>query len=266
MAPIRDSKGAASFGADPAAYHAARPPYPPELFDWLRETRAVSPGVRAFEIGAGTGLATAPILELSVGSLLAIEPDGTLLGYLRRSLPDPRIQIVQSPFEAADLPAQAFDFGFAATSFHWLARGKALAKVRAALRPGGAFAMWWHVFHDPREPDAFDRAAAHLFDGLEQVPSKRGTEVPFGLDAAARLGELRRAGLVRGEQRVFEQEMEMTPDQLAALYASISRIARLPPEDRSLKLQGLRRVADDFGGVVPKRVITAAYVAFRPVG
>ena len=78
MASINTSPGRDKFGADPAAYDLARPGYPLELFDWLRETCALGEASDCFEIGAGTGHATAPVLALPVRSVLAIEPDRPL--------------------------------------------------------------------------------------------------------------------------------------------------------------------------------------------
>ena len=108
-------------------------------------------------------------------------------------------------FEDVQLEEAAFDFGFAAMSLHWLARMKALTQVRAALKPGGHFAMWWNVYHNSAAPDAFGRATEHLFSGMEQDPNATNGYGAFALDVAARLGELRAAGFKDVEHRVFEQ-------------------------------------------------------------
>lgn len=261
MASIHASPGARKFGEDAALYDIARPDYPRELFAWLRERAELTPRSDCFEIGAGTGHATLPILQTPVRRLLAIEPDARLADRLReKASGDPRLTIEIARFETASLPPAFFDFGFAAMSLHWLPRAKALAKSRAALKPGGHFAMWWNVYHNSAAPDAFGRATEHLFAGIEQDPNATSGKPPFALDIAARLGELRSAGFIDVEHRLFERQVTFTPEKLSALYATFSRV-RMAPEDTRRRLLGEaeRIVRDRFGGVVTRAVACSAF-------
>ncbi len=265
MSSIDESLGRTVFGADPAAYEAARPGYPDALYDWLETAGALRPGAACFEIGPGTGQATAPVLARGASSVLGVEPDAALAAYLRTAIPDPRLAIDVATFEACELPGGAFDFGFAATSFHWLPRGKALARAKQALKPGGWLAIWWNVYHDPRNPDDFDRATAHLFEGVEQARPQSVERPPFGLDASARLGEMRSAGFVDVRHAVFEQTVTFSADGIASLLSSFSRVAKAPPVRRERLLTGARQiVADDFGGTVVRRVSCGAYLGRKP--
>lgn len=269
MASIDESLGRTIFGSDPAGYDAARPGYPPALFDWLTQQGALRPGAACFEIGPGTGQATAPVLARGPASLIGLEPDPVLASYLRTAIPDPRLTLATETFETADLPDAAFDFGFAATSFHWLSRGKALAKARRSLKPGGHLALWWNIYHDPRAPDAFARASERLFDGIEQVAwtaaSASALQTPFGLDAPARMGEMRQAGFVDVRHALFHQTVTFTPDRIAGLFASFSRVAKAPPERRQRLLDGGRDIlAREFGGSLDRTIACSAYLARRP--
>lgn len=265
MSSIDESLGRTVFGSDPAGYDAARPGYPEALYDWLEAAGALRPGAACFEIGPGTGHATAPVLVRGAASVLAIEPDPALAHHLRRAIPDPRLSIRAETFEACSLPDGAFDFGFAATSFHWLPRGKALAKAKAALKPGGWLAVWWNVYNDPRHPDAFDRATAHLFEGLEQARTQAAPRPPFGLDAAARMGEMRQAGFAEVQHAMFEQSVTFDASRMAALLASFSRVAKAPPARREVLLTGAREVlAREFGGTVTRQVACGAYLGRNP--
>jgi hypothetical protein len=58
MPKIPLSEGRYLFGRDPLAYANSRPDYPEELYQRLLTRCELGPGVSAFEIGAGTGLAT----------------------------------------------------------------------------------------------------------------------------------------------------------------------------------------------------------------
>lgn len=265
MASIHSSPGGLKFGEDAAQYDFARPAYPPELFAWLRERCGLDVRTECFEIGAGTGHATLPILETPIQRLVAIEPDARLANRLReKSANDARLSIDTVRFEDAHLPEASFDFGFAAMSLHWLPRSKALAKIRAALRPGGHFAMWWNVYHNSAAPDAFGRATEHLFSGIEQDPNATSGKPAFALDIAARTGELRNAGFRDIEHRLFEQEVTFTPERIAALYATFSRVRMAPDETRArLMLEAERIVRDQFGSAVTRTVTCSAFVGRR---
>lgn len=262
MASIHSSPGGTKFGEDAALYDFARPPYPDELFQWLRDACRLGPQSDCFEIGAGTGHATLPLLATPVHSILAIEPDARLAERLREKAGgDPRLSLEVARFEAAALPTPHFDFAFAAMSMHWLARMKALTKVRAALKPGGHFAMWWNVYHNSAEPDAFGRATAHLFNGIEQDPNATAGTGAFALDTAARLGELKSAGFKNVEHRRFEQQVTFTPERLSALYATFSRVRMAPDETRARLLSEAERVVrEQFGGTVTRTVTCSAFV------
>jgi SAM-dependent methyltransferase len=265
VASISSSPGRTKFGENATAYDFARPAYRPELFDWLRATCSLGPESDCLEIGAGTGHATLPVLATPVRSLLAIEPDGALVARLRdKAGADDRLTIAAERFEKAELQTDDYDFAFAATSFHWLPRMKSLQRVRAALKPGGWFAMWWDVFHDPARPDAFDDASAHLFDGLEQDPETTANRPAFALDVASRLGEMRSAGFVNTQHKLFQREVSFTPDHLAALYATFSRVRTAPEAKRETLLDEVRRiVSDSFGGEVVRSIATSAFLGRR---
>lgn len=264
MASIHNSPGGTKFGEDPVLYDFARPPYPAPLFDWLRARCQIGPDSDCLEIGAGTGHATLPILATPVRYLLAIEPDARLADRLREKANDPRLTIEIARFEHASLPSLQFDFAFAAMSLHWLPRMKALAKIRAALKPGGHFAMWWNVYHNSAAPDAFGQATAHLFAGIEQDPNATKGVGAFALDTAARLGELRSAGFKDVEHRLFEQQVAFTPEQLSALYATFSRVRMAPEETRARLLGEAERVVrEEFRGAVTRTVTASAFVGRR---
>lgn len=265
MASIHNSPGGTKFGEDPLLYDFARPPYPAPLFDWLRQRAQLVPDSDCLEIGAGTGHATLPILATPVRYLLAVEPDARLAERLREKANDPRLTLEIARFERASLPLASFDFAFAAMSLHWLPRMKALGMVRDALRSGGHFAMWWNVYHNSAEPDAFGLATEHLFSGIEQDPNATSGRAAFALDIAQRLGELRAAGFIDAEHRLFRQQVTFSPEQLSALYATFSRVRMAPEADRTRLLSEAERIVrEDFGGSVTRTVTCSAFVARKP--
>lgn len=268
MASIHSSPGGTKFGEDPEVYDLARPPYPAALFDWVRARAKLGRGSVCFEIGAGTGHASLPVLETPVLHLRAIEPDARLAEKLRAKAiarDVANLAVIVSRFEDDQLADGQYDFGFAAMSMHWLARMKALTKSRHALKPGGHFAMWWNVYHNSAEPDAFGRATAHLFSGVEQDPNATDGRPAFALDVAARLGELRNAGFKDAEHALFEQQVTFTPERLSALYGTFSRVRMAPEETRTRLLSEAERlVRDEFGGSVTRTVACSAFIGRKP--
>jgi SAM-dependent methyltransferase len=125
---------------------------------------------------------------------VAIEPDSALAAYLEETLAG-RVDVRVAAFEDAQLPADAFDLAVAASSFHWVEEHVGLAKILAALRPAGWFAMWWTLFGEGGKPDAFIAATSPLLADLIASPS-HGEEgrPPHALDTEARRAALEEAG------------------------------------------------------------------------
>ena len=97
-------------------------------------------GVRALEIGCGTGLFT-EIFAQTGADLLAVDISGELLERARtRQIPSDRVRFLQGPFEdsAVDGP---FDVVIGSSVLHHLNVRVALAGIHALLRPGGRLCL-----------------------------------------------------------------------------------------------------------------------------
>ncbi|PYE29884.1 methyltransferase family protein [Rhizobium sp. PP-WC-2G-219] len=260
-------EGRRAFGANSEAYNDARPDYPPRVYDILRDQGAVSQTARVFEIGAGTGQATAPLLALGC-TITAIEPDARLATTLGNRLRPygSSLTIVQSSFEDSLLPSASFDLGAAAMAFHWLQQDSALAKVFRLLRPGGWWAMWWTVFGDPADMDPFQRRTQALFQPLSRTPSHAGdSNRPFALDKDARMAELKAAGFGHATYEEIRWNPTLTTRQVVGLTATFSPVTRLPEAERSRFLNELGRIAnEEFDGKVRRNFVTAIYLARKP--
>jgi len=259
--------GRRAFGADPERYGQARPAYPEALYGRLGEITELQ-GSCLFEVGPGTGVATARLLEQGPRRLLAVEPDDRLADFLaaRFSGAFPQLEILRAPFEEADLPPASFDLGVAATAFHWLEQGPALDRVVRLLRPGGWWAMWWNVFGDPDHPDPFQRACGGLFRALPGSPSwRQDGSRPFSLDAAARLGQMREAGLTDTDFHLMRWTLSMDTAQVQALAATFSQVSQAEPPLRQRFLERLGGLVErEFGGTVERSFLTSLYVGRKP--
>jgi SAM-dependent methyltransferase len=262
---IRREEGRRLFGSDPAAYDSARPGHAERVYDVLVDRCGLRPGVAVLEIGPGTGQATRQLLRLGADPLVAIEPDASLAAYLRESLPD-RIDTRVVALEDADLPPGTFDLAAAASSFHWVDEETGLAKILAALRPGGWWSMWWTLFGVPGEPDAFITATSPLLEDLHASPTHGAADrPPHALDTDARLAALEAAGFRELEHEVVRWSATWDTSGIRTLYATFSPIARLDAERQDEILDDVARIAErDFGGRVERTLLTSLYTGRRP--
>lgn len=261
------AEGRHIFGADSDGYNHARPDYPQRVYEILRKYDVTHKESKVFEIGAGTGQATEPLLTLGC-KVTAIEPDTRLANTLCKRLNKygSSLKIIRSSFEDSSLPSNTFDSGIAAMSFHWLQPETALVQVFELLRPGGWWAMWWTVFGDPANMDAFQHRTQALFNQLSLSPSHvAGFNRPFALDKDMRITELQSAGF----RDVFYEEIKWSPilttRQVVDLTATFSPVSRLPEEERKRFLNQIEEIAnEEFGGVVQRNFVTAIYLSQKP--
>jgi SAM-dependent methyltransferase len=258
--------GRAAFGADPAGYHQARPPYPAVTWDALVERAGLAAGIDIVEIGAGTGLATGPLLAHDPARLLAIEPDARLARYLDETLADPRLKVLAAPFEAVTLPDGGFDLAVSATAFHWLDAVPALTRLKRALRPGGAVALIWNEFGDPQRHDGFHEATTNLFAGQASSPAAgHGAQVPHSMQSKARRDDFVAAGLLPDGQQYLAWTLTLDAGGIRRLYATFSNVTALPPDEREALLDALAETATgQFGNRVERNMVTAIHTARRP--
>ena len=79
------SKASDRFAAQALDYHRYRPHYPEGVFDDIVRLANLSAGDKAIEIGAGTGIATQPLVECGL-DVTAIEPAAALAAVAESNL------------------------------------------------------------------------------------------------------------------------------------------------------------------------------------
>jgi len=127
-----DRRRAESFGTAAEQYDRYRPRYPGPLIAGL-VTRS---GLRALDVGSGTGIAATQLAE-SGADVLAVEPDQRMAGLAAAK----GVRVEQATFEDWQPAGRGFDLVVFAQSFHWVDPDVALPKVAAVLRPGGQLAL-----------------------------------------------------------------------------------------------------------------------------
>jgi hypothetical protein len=88
--------------------------------------------------------------------------------------------------------------------------------------------MVWNVFGDDSRPDPFHEVTKALLNGPSS-PSAGSRDIPFALDAEARVAALERTGAFDAiEYQASAWQLVLGPDQTVALYATFSNI-NIPP-------------------------------------
>jgi SAM-dependent methyltransferase len=127
-----DRRRAGAFGSAAEEYDRHRPRYPLALVADL----VAADGVQVLDVGAGTGIASAQLLE-AAAHLLAVEPDPRTA----RIAADKGIRVEVATFEEWQPAGRSFDLVVFAQSFHWVRPGVVLKKVATILKPGGRLAL-----------------------------------------------------------------------------------------------------------------------------
>lgn len=155
-----------SFDARSFDYDAGRLGYSNEVYTTLAGF-GMAPHQKVLDVGCGTGLACAPLIENGF-NVTGVDISATMLDRARAHFPD--AHFVQAPAEDLPFQQQQFDAAISAQAFHHFDRTAAMREVFRVLRPGAVVAIWWkHLMSDDPVKIARDEAAVEL--GFEPIPS-----------------------------------------------------------------------------------------------
>jgi hypothetical protein len=260
------------FGTTADAYDAARPGYPDALVDAVLAYAgdAAPRALRAVEIGAGTGKATAAFGGRGL-PVVAVEPDPRMAEVLRRKVAAlPHVEIEISLFERWQPGGRRFDLAYAGQAWHWLDPETRRDRVHEVLAPGGAVALFWNFFgvvdadlH--RELIAIDRAygtdllrvtglASDFAGEIEATEENGWAGWEFGADP--RFVDQRSLRLRNGVARRGAEEW-------IAAVATYSGVQLLEPDRRAALLAELRSCLDAHGGGLDTAWFTDLFLARR---
>lgn len=172
-----------TFGSAAEGYDAARPSYPPQLFDDLVDVAAIEPGELLLEIGCGTGKATRPLLERGF-SVVCIELGSHLAEQVRRNLAGLPIEVHVAEFEEWPGQRETFDLVYAATAWHWPDPTTRYERAHELLRPDGHLAFWSALHAFPADFDPFFAEIQDVYDAIgegyegEEFPPPLPEQVP----------------------------------------------------------------------------------------
>lgn len=220
------SRRRTAFGTAADSYADGRPRYPREVLEWALPSGACE----VLDLGAGTGIVTAGLLELGV-SVISVEP----LEAMRALIPAAAHTVAGS---AEDIPVTdtAVDAVLCGQAWHWFDRDRAIPEVHRVLRPGGTLTLMWNVMHTD---DPFTRALADILNAEERSDEMTDEDEQPPFDDPDRFAPF--------ERRLVPHVQTYDEERLVRFTLSRSQTIVMEPADRERLLGQVRATAGDGG-------------------
>ena len=250
------------FGEAAELYDRARPGYGAKLVDGVLGFAGVEgDGLRALEVGAGTGKATVAFASRGL-RILALEPSPEMAEVARRNCAAfPRVRIETATFEDWWVEPQPFGLLFSAQAWHWVDPAVRHVKAAQVLAPGGTLALIWHRIRWRGEPlrdeleEVYRRLAPELYDQSPGFPGLTRRQEHGEL-----LQEIRATGLFEQvHTRTHRWSETFTADGFVERLTTQSNHLLFDAARRSELFDALRALVAAHGGeiVVPHDTVLA---------
>lgn len=227
-------------------YDRMRPTYVEALYDDVWNYGGFGENITAVEVGIGTGQATRPVLNRGA-AVIAVELGGDLAVFCEKKFADnPRLKVVNLPFQNFDASEGSFDLIYSASAFHWIPEAIGYTKVFKMLRPGGVFARFANHPYKDKEKEALHEAMQVLY--AKYMPrSKLSTEYSEE-EAKARAEVGAKYGFADIQYRLYKRTRTFTAQQYTDLLGTYSDHIALGEEQRTEFFALIREEINRFGG------------------
>lgn len=225
-------------------YDRGRPAYAPTGVDFALAPLAGRTGLRALDVGAGTGKLTAMLVATGLDTT-AVEPAPGMRKVLKHRVP--RARVLDGSAEALPLPDDAVDLAAAGQAFHWFDQGRALPELARVLRPGGVLALFYNSRDDGV---AWVKALSEIVGDFADQVSATSRLRPYDLHPHFALDEVLRVP--------YEQELDLAG--LLDLIGSRSYVIRLPDAERAALLDEVAGLTRSHPELVGRQHFSMPYV------
>lgn len=242
-------------------YAVRRPTYPDALVREVLDFSGAKPGELAIEVGAGTGIATQPMLDAGL-KVVAYEPGENLANYCRERFDGRALTVKQAVFEDCDEPDGSAALVYSATAFHWCDPVRGYAQAMRVLRPGGTLALFWNRPFLGRRDDPTHMAIQKAY--AEWYPSDK---VASELDQARyqkRREQIIEHGFELREFKLFYGTRTMSAKEYCELLLTYSDHLALPEERQNGLLSGVFDAIERHGGSVTVYDTFDLHLATKP--
>ena len=237
-------------------YDKVRWGYPDELYmDIIRYSRP-DKGKKALEIGAGTGKATVPFLNMGY-DVTAVELGVNMTEFLLDRLKGyTNFKVVTSSFEDASLEDN-YDIIYAATAFHWVDAEIGCPKVYRLLKEGGTFALFRNN-SIPADGEELYEEIQTLYEKYynsyytwNKRPVRKSREdfcKPSEIYNSFRFEDLEYYGFREVTMKLYDASQTYSADEYIALLDTYSDHIGLPDANRTALYAGIREAILRHGG------------------
>lgn len=248
------------FDREAARYERARPNYPEALFNRLMTQCGLTAGMRALEIGPGTGQATEPLARRGL-QICAVELGPNLAGIARKRLARyPNVDVIAGDFEATDLPLETFDLVYAATAIHWIGPSLRFEKPHTLLKSKGHLALIHTEQVSDEVGDRFIQATQPIYRRFASNPDAADYTPPALTELAPTPVDTALFQVISFD--AFPMALEYTSATYVDLLRTFSPTIAMRPDQREEFLTSISETIDlQFQGRIVRHVAMTLLIA-----
>jgi len=237
-------------------YDRVRWDYPSELYHEI--FKYAGAGKKAIEIGAGTGKATVPFLDVGY-NVTAVEMGENMVDFLLKKFDGvSNFSVINSTFEDVLLEEESYDIVYAASAFHWVDSEIGCPKVFRLLKSGGTFVLFRNNGQPSDGEPLYEEIQAlyekhyNTYYTNNKRPVKNSPEdfwKPSEIHRSFRFESMEQYGFTDITMKLYDSSRTYDADNYIALMETFSDHRALPEDNRAKLYAGVREAIIKHGGV-----------------
>ena len=249
-------------------YEKSRWDYPDLLFkDALKYSQA-EPGMKAIEIGAGTGKATAPFLDAGY-VVTAVEMGQNMSDFLIEKYRGyTNFNVITSTFEDVILEEETYDLIYAASAFHWVEPEIGCPKAYRLLKVGGTIALFRNSkvtnTNEKLYEDIQEFYKEYYHKPYKPPEKKEDLWSPREIMRGYRFENLTDYGFTDISMTLYERDLSYKADEYIALLDTMSDHRNLPDNDRESLYAGIKNAINKHSGEITNTHVFQLYMGKKP--